>query len=332
MNPIAVSLFFALVLLWTHLTLYHTPKHLIIRIGFIGVLGYHLLYINTEKTGFVVFVIGYSLMILVFLKKYFLRSLLSALLVGSVAACAYKKPTVLLTRTQRFAHTQYNAILTWVKPLHNSYTLRCSRVIQLFKQKFMGHKPYPFRQSFAHHLHRYMEIKPFKQLPSLSQLNYMHLGCWGISFDASKQFDASTSERLEMARQCFTLVKQKPLIGHGTCAFGQSLIHHNWNYIGETVAFEQRAQPHNEWLHIYVQWGLLGMIAFTYWFGYSFYYGWKHRHEFYGQALITLNGAYLIAGCCDSVFFAASYRLAYIFLLCAIVAKLAEKEPKEGKE
>jgi O-antigen ligase len=249
MNPIAVSLFFALLLLWTQLTLYCTSKQKIIRICFIGVLCYHLLYINTEKTGFVVFAIEYSLIVLLFLKKYFLRSLLSTLLVGLIVICAYKKPTNLLIRVQRFAHS----------------------------------------------------------------------------------FDASSSERLEMARQCLILVKQKPFIGHGTCSFGQSLIRHDWSYIGETAtaACERRAQPHNEWLHVCTQWGLLGMVVFMYWFSYSFYYGWKHRHDFYGQALIALNGAYLIAGCCDSVFFAASYRFAYIFLFCAIVAKLAGKELKE---
>jgi O-antigen ligase len=285
---------------------------------------YYLLYINTKKTGFVVFIVGYSLIVLLFLKKYFLRSLLSVLLIGLIVVCTYKNPTALLRRVHSFACSQCKTVLALLKP-------RCSKVIQLFKQKFMGQKTYSSRQPFTDHLHGYMDVKPFKQSPPHTPLNYIYLSCWGISLDASRQLDASSSERLKMAHQCLILIKQKPLVGHGTCSFGQSLIHHNWSYINKTAAFERCAQPHNEWLHICTQWGLLGMIAFTYWFSYSFYYGWKHRHDFYGQALITLNGAYLIAGCCDSVFFAASYRFTYIFLFCAIVAKLADKKLKEVK-
>jgi O-antigen ligase len=319
MNPIAVSLFFALLLLWTQLILYRTSKQQTICICFIGMFCYYLLYINTEKTGFVVFVIGYSLMILLFLKKYFLRSLLSILLVGLIVACAYKKPTALLRRVQSFAHSQYNTILAVLKPQYNACKLNYSKVIQLFRQKFMRQKICSLKQSLIYHLYNYMDVKLFKQSSPHPQLNYIHLDCWGISFDASKQFDASSSERLKMAHQCLILIKQKPLMGHGTHSFRASLMC-------------EYHQPHNEWLHICVQWGLLGIIAFTYWFGYSFYYGWKHRCSFYGQALITLNGAYLIAGCCDSVFFSASYRFTYIFLFCAIVAKLAEKELKEVKQ
>jgi hypothetical protein len=325
MNPIAISLFFALLLLWTQMSLYCTSQQLTMRMCFIGVLCYHLLYINTEKTGFVVFVIGYSLMVLLFLKKYFLRSLLSTLLVGLIITCAYKKSTVLLMRVQNFACSQYNATLALLKPQCNSCKLRRSKMIRLFKRKFMGQKTYPFTP----HLHGYMDTQPFKQISLHPPLNYMHLGCWGILFDASKRFDASSSERRKMIQQCLILVKQKPLMGHGTYSFGQSLMHHNWSFLNQKATWH--AQPHNEWLHICTQWGLLGMIAFTYWFGYSFYYGWKHRHDFYGQVFITLNGAYLIAGCCDSVFFSASYRLMYIFLFCVIVAKLAEKELKEAK-
>jgi O-antigen ligase len=72
---------------------------------------------------------------------------------------------------------------------------------------------------------------------------------------------SSTGTRIEFYRLSIEIVKDRPLLGHGTGAFASS-------YAEKTksqVALPTR-NPHNEYLHMLVQLGLVGLAALLYLF------------------------------------------------------------------
>lgn len=144
---------------------------------------------------------------------------------------------------------------------------------------------------------------------------------------------SSVSERLSMAQNCFILIKEKPVFGHGTGSFGYELQQHKMNYISE-VKVSQRAiriaHPHNEWLLWLVQWGSLGFIAGCRWFGWLLWYLIKNRKvdDCLVMHGVTLNVIFITGACCEALFLTTIPQSVYLIALCACIGSIELKKFK----
>jgi O-antigen ligase len=69
----------------------------------------------------------------------------------------------------------------------------------------------------------------------------------------------SVELRLEFYRNSLALIEQKPIFGHGTGSFS-----HEYRKLIEKQSTTMTTNPHNEYLMIAVQWGLIGVALFLY--------------------------------------------------------------------
>lgn len=144
---------------------------------------------------------------------------------------------------------------------------------------------------------------------------------------------SSVSERLSMAQNCFILIKEKPVFGHGTGSFGYELQQHKMNYISN-VKISQRiiriAHPHNEWLLWLVQWGSLGFIAGCWWFGWLLWYLIKNRKVDNCLVMhgVALNVIFISGACCEALFLTTIPQSVYLMALCACIGSIELKKFK----
>ena len=134
-------------------------------------------------------------------------------------------------------------------------------------------------------------------------------------------------QRYQMIERSICLIQEHPWIGHGTNGYLQGLIDHQWTFCGmKSPDYDgiTRPHPHNDWLFFTVQWGLIGLIALIYWFGYALYFSAQCPKSMYKTMFICLNLTYMLASCFD-VFLSSHYRITYLFLFCALAAKAACK-------
>lgn len=148
---------------------------------------------------------------------------------------------------------------------------------------------------------------------------------------------SSVSERLSMAQNCFTLIKEKPVFGHGTGSFGYELQQHKMIYIGYNFSDVKKSQriiriahPHNEWLLWLVQWGSLGFIAGCWWFGWLLWYLIKNRKvdDCLVMHGVVLNVIFITGACCEALFFTTIPQSVYLMALCACIGSIELKKFK----
>ncbi|MFQ6723242.1 MAG: O-antigen ligase family protein [Opitutales bacterium] len=147
----------------------------------------------------------------------------------------------------------------------------------------------------------------------------------------------SVSYRVEMMKNCFTLIQEKPMVGHGTGSFGHELKQHGMTYIGYGFSYEKgnprvvrTAHPHNEWLFWLVQWGSLGFMAVCLWFGWILVYLIKNRKVDFCLLMqgICLNITFIMAGCCDCFFRTTIAQSFYLMALCACIGAIEQRKIK----
>ncbi len=95
------------------------------------------------------------------------------------------------------------------------------------------------------------------------------------------QTSNSAQLRLEFLKNSMILVAQKPIIGHGTGSFS-----YKYKELAERQGMTPTANPHNEYLMIAVQWGLIGVGLFMT----LLYIMWKTIHHLETPAALMAQG------------------------------------------
>lgn len=148
---------------------------------------------------------------------------------------------------------------------------------------------------------------------------------------------ASVSYRKQMINDGFKLIKERPIYGYGTGSFGYELQQHKMMYLGHDFSdlninkrIVRVAHPHNEWLLWLIQWGSLGFIAGLLWFGWILIYLIKNRKI---DFVLIMHGTYLnllfiMAACCEALFFTTIPQSFYLMALCACIGSIERKKFK----
>ncbi len=124
----------------------------------------------------------------------------------------------------------------------------------------------------------------------------------------------SIGQRFDWWSTSIALIKEKPLLGHGTGSY--PLAHRN---ITENTAIQATDNPHNEYLLIAVQFGLVGLLLFFGMVISQLIEAKKHptleRHLLQGVILATLTGSLM-----NSLLFDSQQGHFYLFMVCALLA------------
>jgi O-antigen ligase len=95
------------------------------------------------------------------------------------------------------------------------------------------------------------------------------------------QVHNSAELRLDFLNKSLTLVAQKPVFGHGTGSFSSK-----YKELEEKQGMNNTTNPHNEYLMIAVQWGLIGVGVFIA----LLYMMWKKSYDLKTQSALMAQG------------------------------------------
>ncbi len=128
------------------------------------------------------------------------------------------------------------------------------------------------------------------------------------------QSRTSIGQRFDWWNSSIALIKQKPLLGHGTGSF--PLVHQK---IIENTSVTATDNPHNEYLFICVQFGLIGLALFFCLIVFQLIEGARldksPRHLLQGVILAFLAGSLM-----NSLLFDSQQGHFYLFMSCALLA------------
>jgi O-antigen ligase len=123
-----------------------------------------------------------------------------------------------------------------------------------------------------------------------------------------------TGERLQFYRNSLTLFSQAPVFGHGTGRFHEK-------YAAHVAGTKQvvTANPHNEYLMVGVQSGLIGVgiLLALFWALWRSAAGWEGLDRWLAQGMVV----WLAVGCCFNSFILDSREGMLFALLAALYAK-----------
>jgi len=123
-----------------------------------------------------------------------------------------------------------------------------------------------------------------------------------------------TGERLQFYRNSLTLFSQAPVFGHGTGRFHEK-------YAAHVAGTKQvvTANPHNEYLMVGVQSGLIGVgiLLALFWALWRSAAGWEGMDRWLAQGMVV----WLAVGCCFNSFILDSREGMLFALLAALYAK-----------
>ncbi len=131
---------------------------------------------------------------------------------------------------------------------------------------------------------------------------------------------SSMGERLTYAKTSLQLIAQRPLIGFGTGSFAQAY---------QSLTGQKNHNPHNEYLKIGVQCGILGMLLFIS----MFVYQWKAslRYSFPYQSLVQAIILAIALGCLGNSWLTDSTEgHLYVYLLALLGARVFPLTRSEG--
>ncbi|HCJ11723.1 MAG: hypothetical protein A2Y14_01370 [Verrucomicrobia bacterium GWF2_51_19] len=118
--------------------------------------------------------------------------------------------------------------------------------------------------------------------------------------------------RLEFIKNGVKLWKEAPVFGHGTGSYATLSRNHNYPYIRDT----DEPNPHNEYIHIIVELGLVGLLTFLLWQA-TLFVGFGQR-TFESKLMLCAFMISLMMGLfSDSMFFLNSTR-DFIFAMVAV--------------
>ena len=141
---------------------------------------------------------------------------------------------------------------------------------------------------------------------------------------------SSYTERIKMLKECAIFIHEHPFVGTGSGSYAVQMRKHHFDHLkGTGDAITYLAHPHNEWILFALQWGIFGVIALLSFWGYIFFYFIKRfsykdffsSASFYSLFAGCLSIAYLVAGCCEPVFFIVFLQLTFLFGISTCFAK-----------
>ena len=89
---------------------------------------------------------------------------------------------------------------------------------------------------------------------------YYQIATKEINLPGTKKRQNTIGQRFEFAKNSIELIKQKPIIGYGTGSFK-----HEYKKLAKINDDLIATNPHNEYLNLFVQLGIVGIILFLYW-------------------------------------------------------------------
>ncbi len=124
--------------------------------------------------------------------------------------------------------------------------------------------------------------------------------------------EKSTSSRLELWRDGLTGVTQSPILGLGLDGFGKE-----WPQLNSDPAQNSANFPHNIFLDVWVDTGILGLISFVYLCWFYLRQGFKHRKSsnIFPIAIALFILALLIQGQFDNPYFRNDLALVFWIIL-----------------
>ena len=115
-----------------------------------------------------------------------------------------------------------------------------------------------------------------------------------ISYDLAKfttNPDTSIGHRINFAKNTFELIKSSPFIGVGTGDFPAEYTKVN---LKNTPTARPTVQPHNQYLFIQAQLGIVGLIAFLWVFYVQFQLAFASKNQFIHHTGVALPFLFLI--------------------------------------
>ena len=130
-----------------------------------------------------------------------------------------------------------------------------------------------------------------------------------LLFEGKERSWTTTGQRIEFYRNSLALFAEAPVLGHGTGRFGEKYAEH--------VAGTKQVvttNPHNEYLMVGVQSGLVGMgiLVALFWALWRCAAGWEGMDRWLAQGMVV----WLAVGCCFNSFILDS-REGMLFALLA---------------
>ncbi|MBY0245793.1 MAG: O-antigen ligase family protein [Sphingobacteriaceae bacterium] len=136
--------------------------------------------------------------------------------------------------------------------------------------------------------------------------------------------DTSTGLRHQFHQNTWVIIKQAPLIGHGTGSFTQQ-----YSKLIQGTTQMPTSNPHSDWLLIGAEWGLLGVLLVVWIVISNFWVLLKLSDSSRAMGVALLTG-YLIATTQNSFFMDNVTGFAFIFLSLSLI-KLGELNSSEHK-
>jgi len=138
--------------------------------------------------------------------------------------------------------------------------------------------------------------------------------------------------RINMWRQTYNFLSDNPIFGAGISAYKEKIVPYRKNPNIETFH-----HPHNLWLTIWVNLGLLGFIAFNWiliWFYKQSFFETKYNNIKFNQELALFNTSlfttFLIMGLVDSPYIKNDLALLFWFPIALMLIKNSLKTEKQA--
>jgi len=149
----------------------------------------------------------------------------------------------------------------------------------------------------------------FKERVNMAIYNVLHF---------NKNKNTSIGERLVFWQNTIHLAKQKPILGYGTGSFKK--IYGNYSK-KVTPNIRIPAQPHNMYLFVFFQTGIIGLSVFLYLFYKMFEYGLKinDRYKFVRLGFV---GYFLIIMLSDSYLFSHFHQSLFVIFTAVLYKRL----------
>jgi O-antigen ligase len=129
-----------------------------------------------------------------------------------------------------------------------------------------------------------------------------------LSWDWSA-VDTSTAARLRLFQHAIDLFESRPILGYGAGGFEWSM--------DRIVGLEIYFSPHNLYLQIASDVGIVGILLLLLFFGLTLFNGWRYRHDPRGVAALSLSLFVLIYGFVDLDFYTSRYAWGFLLIMLA---------------
>lgn len=145
--------------------------------------------------------------------------------------------------------------------------------------------------------------------PNVQKRSLMLVKQFNTYLQEDKYSYSSIGERLELMKNGWSFIKEKPLLGWGTGSFASLYAKNKFLYLNKTSNLSNHlANPHNQFLLFFVELGILGLSIFCIWllsFWYTIFKEEKSINIKHGYSIIALSliGAFCIACFTDVILF-----------------------------